>query len=281
MTGAGSGVGLHVGIGLVREGARLVAICRNARRAAETADHIRLQTGSNNVMAYAADLSVQREVKAVGEEIRNYFGRVDVLINDAGCVASEFELTSDGIERVLAVNHLAPFLLTHCLLPAIKKSPEGRIINVSSRAHSRGTMHFDDLFLRKNFSLTRSYDQSKLCNMLFTYYLADKLKASGITVNVFHPALVNTPFGAKGVSTFHKWIWQTVSKLGRSASDAAEDGVYLALSNEVAGITGKYFHNKKQIKSSVGSHNSEWQQKLWDISLQLTKLRADEYGEIS
>jgi NAD(P)-dependent dehydrogenase (short-subunit alcohol dehydrogenase family) len=281
ITGAASGIGLQIGLSLAMQGTQIIAICRNEERAKQTEAYIKLETGNKKVEGYAADLSIQSEIWGVGRRIRNNFDHVDILINDAACVASWFQLTPDGIEKVFAVNHIAPFLLTHTLLPLIKKSPDGRIINVSSRAHGRGTLYLDDLFLRKNFSLAKSYNQSKLCNMLFTYYLADKLKNNTITVNAFHPALVRTGIGANGVNKLHKWLWQAISVLGRPAYEAAKDGVYLALSEEVMGANGKFFHNQQQIKSSIASYNKEWQQRLWDISLHLTNLRADEYGQIS
>ncbi len=268
-------------IGLAKKDATVIIICRSTEKAQEAAELIRQITGSKKIFCYNADLSVQNDIKLVAQEIAGGFDRIDVLINNAACVTSTLEFTADGVEKQLAVNHVAPFLLTHYLLPLITKSADGRIINVNSRAHGRGTMHFDDLFLQKGYNISVAYNQSKLANMLFTYALANKLASTGISVNAFHPGLVNTEFGVKGVSALHKFAWVIISKLGRSAKVAAEDGIYLALDEKLKNITGKYFHNKQPISSSALSYNSVWAEKLWAVTLQWTKLKADGYGKVS
>lgn len=281
VTGAGSGIGLQMALQLALRGAAVGVVCRNEQQAEQTKLTITEATGNQQIKKYVADLSLQEQIKNVAREITGDFNKIDVLIHNAACVRSVFELTTDGIETQFAVNHLAPFLLTHYLLPKIKNSQQGRIICVSSRAHGRGHVYFEDVFLAKKYSLSKAYNQSKLANLLFTYWLAEMLHSSSITVNAFHPGLVKTEMGNKGVHFFHRTAWQLMSVFGRDPMVAAKDGVYLALEKKLKNITGNYFHNKQPIKSSADSYNKEWAKKMWDISLALTKLSAGDYGKIS
>lgn len=281
VTGAGSGIGLQMALQLAQRGASVGVVCRNIQQAEQTKQLIIEATGNQCIQPYVADLSLQEQIKQVAHSIRHHYGQIDVLIHNAACVRSVFELTAEGIETQFAVNHLAPFLLTHYLLQQIRASKQGRVICVNSRAHGRGSIHFDDVFLSKKYSLSKAYNQSKLANMLFTYRLAEILHSSTVTVNAFHPGLVKTEMGNKGVNFFHRAAWQMMSLLGRSPMLAARDGVYLALEKELATSTGKYFHHQQPIRSSAKSYNKAWEQKVWDISLALTKLNADEYGKIS
>jgi NAD(P)-dependent dehydrogenase (short-subunit alcohol dehydrogenase family) len=267
--------------GLSGLGCDLVIICRNRENCQIVTEQLKRNFRESNVFCFVADLSSQSAIQTVTNKISDSFGRIDGLINNASCVSSKYKLTEENIELQFAVNHLAPFQLCHNLLPLLEKSEQGRIINVNSRAHGRGNMNFDDLYLSKNYNISTAYNQSKLANMLFTYALADKLKNTNITVNAFHPGLVNTDFGVKGVSSIHALVWKIMKNFGRSPAAAAQDAIYLATADEIKGVTGKYFHNKKEILSSTYSYNKDFQNRLWEISLQLTKITSNEYGQIS
>lgn len=278
VTGANVGIGFEMALSLASKGHTVLVLCRDKQKANTAAEKILSRIAHKNVFPFFAELSSQSEIKRVAEEIKTQYSELDVLINNAGCVSSTYKLTADGVETQFAVNHLAPFLLTHYLLPLLKKSNNGRIINVNSRAHGRATIHFDDIFLSKKYDISKAYNQSKLANMFFTYSLAEKLKGCCVTVNAFHPGLVKTYFGSKGVSSFHKLAWDVMRVLGRNPSVAAQDGVHLALSSDVQNITESYFHNQIRIKSSAQSYDKEWAKRLWEISLKLTNLKAEEYG---
>lgn len=281
VSGASSGLGLAIAKTLFDEGNNLILICRTDEKCAAVQNDICKTHHNSEIISLAADLSSQLSIKTFVGKILASVNHIDVLVNNASCVSSDFKLTCDGIELQFAVNHLAPFLLCHHLLPLLEKSESGRIINVNSRAHARGTINFDDIFLSRNYNISAAYNQSKLANMLFTYAIAEKLKHSNITVNAFHPGLMNTDFGIKGVNQAHALIWKVVKQIGRSPKVSAQDAVYLATSDEVEGVTGKYFHNKNEIRSSTQSYNKDWQTRLWDISLGLTNISNNNYGKVS
>jgi retinol dehydrogenase 14 len=270
VTGASSGIGYCIAEGLAFQGFKVFMVCRDQQGGKAAAAQITSKTGNKEVVLFIADLASQKQVRKLGELINKATAEIDVLINNAGGVSSELVLTEDNVEWQFAVNHLAPFLLTSLLLNRLKASPQARIINMSSRAHSRGAMHFEDLFFKKEYSITQVYNQSKLANLLFTYQLADKLQGTPITVNCMHPGLVNTSFGNKQVSRFHSVAWSVVKWMGISPAKAAETAIFLATDPDLNNITGKYFANKKKTVSSKASHNREHALKLWEISIQLT-----------
>jgi len=280
VTGASSGIGFQMALNLSSYKCLLLLPCRTTEKAQETERRIKAVYPYALIQTYVCDLSEQSSIHTFCEQIIKEHHRLDVLIHNAGCVSSTLQWTSDGIELQFAVNQLAPFLMNHMLLPLLNASENGRIIHVNSRAHARGTLYFDDLFLQQKYALSKAYNQSKLANMLYTYRLADLLSSTNVTVNAFHPGLVNTDFGVKNVNAVHKFMWQLMRILGRTPHQAAEDGLYLALSPDVKHITGKYYHRQQQIVSSTKSLNRLWQQKVWDICTKMTHIPSTEYGQV-
>lgn len=222
---------------LAAMGHRVLAVCRTAESAAQTRTRLLTVNSGADVIAIAADLSSQCEVRRLASEIIGRMPTVDVLINNAGCVSSRRILTQDNVELQLAVNHLAPVLLTYLLMPALERSGQGRVINVSSRAHARGKVHWDDLMLDRGYSLSKAYNQSKLCNLMWTFGLAEKLKGTRVTVNAFHPGLVNTGIGEKRTSAAEGFAWRMMKVLGRNPAEAARDGVHLAIFEDMKEVT--------------------------------------------
>ncbi len=178
-------------------------------------------------------------------------------------------MSEDGIEMAFAVNHLAHFLLTNLLLDLIKKSAPSRVINVSSRLHGARTIDFEALRAEKGRGGFRAYRESKLANILFTYELAERLKGGGVTVNAVHPGAVRTRLSReyRGIGA----LWGRFPLL-RGSRKGAETSVYLATSQEVEGVTGKYFVNKKESRSAPASRNLRLRRKLWKVSAELTGL---------
>jgi len=173
-------------------------------------------------------------------------------------------LTEDGFETTFAVNHLAPFLITNLLLNLLKQSNSSSIINVSSIAHTRAQLVFENLNSTKHFDAYNAYSVSKLANVLFTYKLADQLKNDGVTVNAVHPGLINTKLLLAGSNID-----------GASIKEGAVTSVYLASSNEVENVTGKYFEKMKEVSSSDDSYNKEYQKKMWNVSSQMVGLDSE------
>lgn len=272
VTGANSGMGKIIASSLADQGATLIMVCRIIDKPGVAFEDIRMKTKNPNIELMVTDLSSQKEIRLLAERIKAKYPVIHILVNNAGCMNFGYSETLDGIETTFATNHLAYFLLTNLLLDNIKSAPEARIINVTSDAEKNATLNLEDLNMKNNYSSFKAYAQSKLANILFTYELARKLKNTKITVNCVHPGIVpNTKLG-KGSKAFANFIASISPELLRTPEQGAETTIWLASSEEVKGITGKYFYDKKEIMSSPKSYDSALAEKLWEISSKLVKL---------
>jgi len=264
VTGANSGIGKATALGLAKMGANVVMVCRDRTRGEEARTEIK--AASNN-------LSSQASVRQLAQDFQEKYQLLHVLVNNAGVAPMKRSLTVDGLETTFAVNHLAPFLLTNLLLDVLKASGPSRIVNVSSSAHTRTKMDFDDLQGQKNFSMFRTYSQSKLANVLFTYELDRKLKGTGVAVNALHPGVVRTNLG-RDMAGIVRLGFLAMGLFIRTPEQGAVTCVYLASSPEVEGVTGKYFVNKREVASSRESYDEAVARRLWEVSEQLTQLAS-------
>ena len=271
ITGATSGIGRATALELARRGAELVLVCRDRARADAVVAEIRTATGKGNVEVMLADLSSQQAIRQLARDYLATSRPLHVLLNNAGVVNLQRTLTCDGIETVFAVNHLAYFLLTNLLLDRLKASVPARIVNVASDAHRFGAMNFDDLGGTHGYRTMRIYGQSKLANILFTYELARRLEGSGVTVNCLHPGAVATGLG-KNNGGWAKVVIGMLRPFFRTPESGAATSIYLAASAEVEGISGKYFSNGKETRSSKASYDAAAARRLWEISAQMTRL---------
>ena len=197
VTGGTGGIGMATADGLAALGARVGITGHDQARAEAAAAGIRAATGNPAVDLFAADLSVQAEVRRLAAQVAATYPRLDVLVNNVGGFWAHRHVTADGLERTFALNHLASFLLTNLLLDRLIASAPARIVTVSSGAQARGRIDFDDLQGERNYSGQRAYSQSKLANVMFTFELARRLEGTGVTATVLHPGVVRTSFGAK------------------------------------------------------------------------------------
>ena len=180
------------------------------------------------------------------------------------------ELSADGIEMTLAVNHLAPFLLTNLLLEPLRASPAGRVVNVASMAHQRARLDLDDLQNARRYSGFGAYGQSKLAEVLFTYELARRLKGTAVTANALHPGFVASNFALNNGGLVAA-LYKPLSKLmAISPAAGAKTSIYLASSPEVAGVTGGYFDKRRAVRSNPQSYDEDLARRLWDRSAELT-----------
>lgn len=272
VTGANAGIGKATAVGLAKTGARVVMVCRNQDKGEAARAEIVAESGNKDVDLLIADLSAQRSIRQLAQDFNAKYERLDVLVNNAGGVFSSRMVTEDGLEYTFAFNHLGYFLLTHLLLDKIKASAPARIVNVSSGAQANGRINFDDLQGEQNYSGFSAYSQSKLANVLFTYELARQLDGSGVTANVLHPGVVRTNFGRDMMSFPFKVVIRLLAPFMASPEKGARTPIYLATSPEVAGVTGKYFVNEKEKKSSPISYDTAVAQRLWRVSEELTGL---------
>lgn len=275
VTGATAGIGLVTARELARTGATVVGVGRHPEKCAAVAKQIREATRNPNVEYLLADLSVQKQVRALAQTFRERYTRLDVLINNAGAVYLNRQETADGLELTFALNHLSYFLLTNLLLDLLKASTPARIVNVSSRAHIRAAgLNFNDLQNRRGYFGMNAYSQSKLCNVLFTHELARRLAGANITVNALHPGLVATNFFLNN-GLLGQLARPILKLISMRPEEGAKTSLYLATSPEVEGVTGKYFdHHQREVPASKAASDRAAQLRLWQVSEQLTGLAS-------
>lgn len=266
ITGATSGIGKAAALRIAENGPTLVLLGRDPVRVKVVVDEIVQKTGKRNVDLLLADLSSQADIRRVAAEFLAKYPRLDVLINNAGLAVGARTLTVDGIEMTFAVNHLAYFLLTHLLLDRLKSSAPSRIINVSSEAHRRVNLDFDNLQSEKKFSGFSAYSITKFCNILFTYELSRKLQGTGVTVNAMHPGYLSTGI-FRAAPGFLKFLVKLTAGKPERGGEAID---YLVFSPELSNVSGKYFNGKKETSSSPTSLDRAAAERLWKISTDLT-----------
>jgi NAD(P)-dependent dehydrogenase (short-subunit alcohol dehydrogenase family) len=267
ITGATSGIGKATAFELAASNYALVLLCRDEKKGESVVREITNRSGNAEIELLIADLSSQDSIRAAAETFLKKHSSLQLLVNNAGIAVMKRTLSKDGIEMTFAVNHLAYFLLTNLLLDALKSGAPSRIINVSSEGHRNGKFDVDNLQSEKHFSGFGAYCITKLCNLLFTYELARRLEGTGVTVNAMHPGFLNTSIfrEAKG---FLKFL---VRLTARRPETGAKAIAYLAKSQELEGVTGKYFNGRRMANSSKQSHNSQDAKRLWEISEGLTR----------
>lgn len=274
VTGSGSGIGYETALALAREGAVVINIARSMEKVGKTIAELKSDSGNERIDGFEMDLSSQRSIRRGAADILRKYPRIDVLINNAGTWYSKLSFTEDNIEMQFAVNHLAYFLLTHLMIPALYESDDPRIINVGSDSHFHGKMHFNDINLIEKYHGLRAYAQSKLANVLFTYEFERRKPSGKLSINCVQPGLVKTNIGMKHTISLHSLAWRIRRMGGVTPSEGAETSIYLATSDEVRGISGKYWDKKKPKKSSKSSLNREDAQRLWMLSERLCDIDA-------
>ena len=261
ITGATSGIGKETARGLAQLGATVVMTTRDVKKGELIKNELIHSTNNKNIDVLKCDLSSFKSIRNFCEEFKTKYDKLHVLINNAGILDFNRRESKDGIENVFATNYLAPFLMTNLLLELLKRSKPSRIINLTSGMHF-GTIHFDDIEFKQNFSGIKVYSQSKLSLILFTKLLAKKLERTEVTVNCVHPGINKTNL-VRDISSFYRIMLKI---FGNDAKKGAETSIYLASSPEVKNTTGEYFAKKKIKRSSKYSHDLDLAEKLWKIS---------------
>ncbi|MCC6192497.1 MAG: SDR family oxidoreductase [Anaerolineales bacterium] len=271
ITGGTNGIGKSAAQKLAGLGATVVIVGRDAHKASQVVEEIRLATGNPNVDSLLADLSSQQDVRRLASDFQRMYSRLHVLLNNAGGTFLTRQLSVDGLEMTFALNHLAYFLLTNLLLDMLKASAPARIINVSSDAHANGKIEFDNLQGERDFSGLGPYGNSKLANILFTLELARRLDGTGVTANALHPGLTSTGFGKNNPGWLMTIMGAIIPLIARAPEKGAQTSVYLASSPEVAGVTGKYFVDSKVARPAARAADGAVARQLWDVSADLTQ----------
>lgn len=263
VTGATNGIGYEAARALSAAGAEVIALSRNPGRTHAAAHRIAEETG-RTVHPIVADFSDFEQVRGAARELLGRFDRIDVLVNNAGGIYPERELTTDGHEMTWQVDYLSHYLLTRMLEPALTAAESARVITVSSNAHLaawRG-LDFEDLDHEHSWSSFGAYAEAKLADIMFAFELARRWRARGVASNAVHPGLVRTGFGRTG-DWGERGIWRLLGRLSLSAQEGADTLVYLASSPEAGDITGEYFRKRKPRRASPRARNTETQRRLW------------------
>ena len=265
VTGATTGIGRVTAVELGRAGAEVVLIARDRQKAEATLAELR-DAGAPPAHALLADLSLMSSVRTLADEVRARFDRIDVLVNNAGAIFSSRALTAEGFERTFALNHLSYFLLTHLLLDRLPAG--GRIVSVSSDAHRPARIDFDDLQLERRYTAFGAYCVSKLMNLCFTFELARRVQARGLTANAAHPGPVATNFGRSNRGVMGA-LFALAGPFMLTPQKGARTQIWLASSPEVAGVTGKYFAKCREKRPSARALDEATQRQLWDVTAAL------------
>lgn len=265
VTGANSGLGKASATELARRGYHVVMLCRDEMRGQAAWQEIR-ERSRGEVTLMLADLGDLASIARYCEEFKSRFERLDILVNCAGVITLDRRETRDGLELQFGVNHIGHYLLTRNLLPVIKRTPEARIVVVSSGAHKMGKIDFDNLDLKRGYSVFRAYGRSKLCNVLFTKELARRLEGSGVIVNCMHPGAVATNIGVDRDTGFGKTVMRMLRPFFLTPEQASETVLYLACDEEVRNISGEYFYRRKPARISRLAADAALARKLWDVS---------------
>jgi NAD(P)-dependent dehydrogenase (short-subunit alcohol dehydrogenase family) len=254
--------------------ATVVMVVRNRERGEKAQAKIVNETGNHDTHLMICDLSSMTSVRDFAKQFKGQYERLDVLVNNAGVVLGSRQTTVDGFERTLSVNYLAPFLLTYELLPLLKSSVPSRVINIGSTTERSGKIDFDDLQSEKHYNGLDAYANSKLMLTMYTYELARRLEGIGVTVNVVEPGFVATTLAKNSGSLLYYLGFSVARPFQISAKKGAETAVYLASSDEVAGVAGKCLSKLREIRTARASYDREMQRRLWDTTMKLLGLPA-------
>jgi len=272
ITGSNTGIGRVTALELAKMGATVIMVTRESvpgePSPIETRDEISRLSGNRCVDLFFADLSVQHSIRRFAQDFKGKYNKLHVLINNAGVLPNKRIVTSDGLELQCAVNLLAPFLLTNLMLDLLKENAPARIINLTSTMHRFAKIDLENLQAEKRYSPHPVYNQTKLGVVLFTYELARRLEKTGVTANCTHPGKVATQI-SREKPRLARFI---ASHCFASAEKGAATSVYLATSPDVEGVSGRYFVNCKESRSSRLSRNRQLALQLWNVCSQLTGL---------
>ena len=271
VTGATSGIGEEIAIGLARAGGKVAIVARSRERADATAARVRAAVPGASVDVLLADLASQESIRKLAAEILAKYPSVPVLVNNAGLVNLRRETTADGYETTFAVNHLAYFQLTLLLLERLRASAPARIVNVASDAHKFGALDMGDLQNERKYSSMRVYGQSKTANILFTRELAKRLAGSGVTVNCIHPGAVATRL-AQNNGGWAVVLTKVLSPFFRTPAKGADTAVWLATAPEVEGKSGGYYYSRKEQTPAKHAADPALAAELFEVSGKLVGL---------
>ena len=273
VTGANAGIGKATAAQLSDLGATVVLACRCKERGEAALGELSCVDGRCFDLM-PLDLADLDSVRAFAAAFAKKYDRLDALINNAGILGRHRAQTKQGFEMSFGVNYLGAFLLTMLLLPLLEKSRQGRVVMMASVAHGWGDVRFDDLNFTRRYNRFAAYGHSKLCCLLFTRALAQKLRARGsrVTVNAVHPGIVATDIVVNRANGRFRWVASLMKLLFMDSDEGAKTSVFLASNPALCDVSGEYFYRCKIEPSSEASKNLASANRLYDVSLKLCGL---------
>ena len=280
VTGATSGIGKAIAIGLAQQGATVVLVGRDRRKGEAVKAEIAAVTGNTALDLLLADLSSQQAIRHLAQEFQQRHAQLQILVNNAGALLRQRQLSVDGIEMNLAINHLASFLLTNLLLDTLRSSAPARIINVASNSMTR-SINLHDLQSEQAFKPFTAYGQAKLAMVLCTYAVARRLAETNVTVNALHPGVTATNIVDDATPRILRPFTGIIKRFLLTPEQAAQTAVYLASSPELDGVTGQFFVKGKPKPSVPISYDHGLQERVWAESAALVNLDASSPSELA
>ena len=263
ITGATDGIGLAAAKSIAKKGYHVSLVGRNPDKGKKALETVVEHSGNENLDFFECDLSLVANVKDLADRIKQKHSKIDVLLNNAGGANKTKQITSEGLEKTFATNQMNYFVLSTELLNILSESNDGRIVNVASNAHIGAEVDYENINSEKSFSAWTSYCVSKLMNIMFTYQLSSM--QDRVSVNVLHPGFVDTNI-AGNEGNLIKYIVKFGAKMfARTVDNGADSSIYLSTSDEVKGVSGKYFFKCREIRSSRASYIQEDWKKVWDL----------------
>lgn len=269
VTGGTSGIGEVAAVTLAGMGARIILVARNKRRGEATLARLEQQAPGLGHQIRYADLAQLAEMKRVAAEIAAAEPRIDILINNAGAMFANRQVTKDGFEKTFATDHLSYFVLTAGLRQRLLAAAPARIINTASHAHKTAQFDIGDLQTTKNYTSFQAYSLAKLANILFTRELARRVEGTGVTVNCLHPGFVATRFGDEAGGLIGHVIG-LAKVLAISPEEGAKTIIYLATSPDIAMMNGEYFYKCRRTVPTRAARDDAVARVLWEKSVALT-----------
>ena len=269
VTGSNSGIGKEAALNLAKSGHRILMLCRDSEKSEQVFKKILTQSGNENVFLIPVDLSDPLSIRVAVEKVKSQYQKIDVLVNNAGVYKVKRQETASGVEMTFAVNFLAPFMLSQMLLENLEASGNARIINVVSELYKSGSIDFDNLMSKTGYKAGNAYANSKLASVLYTVELAKGTRDKGITVNALHPGVLAT----NSFRDYPNFIMKIVNLFLENPKKGGERITYLAISDEVKEISGRYFYKTEERKIVISAQESGKIEKLVQIAKELTGLQ--------
>lgn len=263
ITGSTDGIGLAAAKVIASKNYRIGLVGRNPEKGKIAIETIQSLTGNENLDFLQCDLSSVKNIKQLSDEIKSRYSKIDVLLNNAGGANKTKQITSEGLEKTFATNQMNYFVLSTELIDIISESNDGRIINVASNAHIGAEVDYENINSEKNFSAWTSYCVSKLMNIMLTYKMA--AMQDKVCVNALHPGFVDTNIAGNEGNLIKYFVKFGAKLFARTVDNGADSSIYLSTSEDVKGVSGKYFFKCREISSSKASYVKDDWDRVWTL----------------